>query len=211
MADTHVPFVAGRFGRAADTPGLCVAELTHVALAHVVARRGRAAAASAATRRAFGCELPDSPRSCAGSDTTFLWSGGGQWLALAAAQDRDIETRLGTALADSVSVFDQGGSRVLLELTGPRCRDVLTKGCPLDLDPGVFAPGASAPTPISHFNCQLWHVDGAPRYRVLAVRSYFDSFWRWLANSAVEYGAEVLPPRRYMHASAAAAAATPAG
>jgi hypothetical protein len=29
------------------------------------------------------------------------------------------------------------------------------------------------------------------------VRTYFESFWRWLSASAAEFGGEVLPPQEY--------------
>jgi sarcosine oxidase subunit gamma len=74
---------------------------------------------------------------------------------------------------------------------------VLAKGLALDLHPRSFGMGDAALTSVSHLGVQLWQVADAPVYRLLVVRSYFGSFWRWLAASAAEYGGEVLEAQRY--------------
>lgn len=199
MAEPTSAFEPGRFGRSLPVPGLRVRELTDCALASVIARRGAAAACHDAARRHFGCSLPERPGASVGHEVAYLWSGPGHWLAVAAATPTDIETRLSAPLAGLASVFDQSDSRVMLELDGPRVRDVLAKGVSIDLDPRAFRPGDTALTFVSHLNVLLWQVDEAPRYRVLAVRTYTCSFWRWLASSAAEFGGEVLPPQPYRH------------
>jgi sarcosine oxidase subunit gamma len=105
-------------------------------------------------------------------------------------------------LGTHASIFDQGGSRVLLELRGPRVRDVLAKGVSIDLHPRSFRTGDVAVTTASHLAVQLWQVADDPVYRLLVVRTYFDSLWRWLAASAAEYGCEVLAPAPYASHSA---------
>ena len=199
MAEHDLAWGPGRFGRPNGTPGLRVHELTDVALASVLARRGQANAVATAAERSFGCTVPDRPRAELGHDTAFLWTGPAQWLAVAEPATTDLESRLVGPFAGVAAVFDQSGGRVMLELEGPRVRDVLAKGFSIDLDPRVFTTGHVAATLVSHLHVQLWQVDDAPRYRILVVRTYFGSFWRWLASSAAEYGGEVLEPRRYAH------------
>ena len=205
MAEHDLAWAPGRFGRPNGTPGLRVHELTDVALASVVARRGQASTAAIAAERSFGCTLPDRPRVELGHDIAFLWTGPAQWLAVAESATTDIESTLAGPFAGVAAVFDQSDGRVMLELEGPRVRDVLAKGFSIDLDPRAFAAGHVATTLVSHLNVQLWQVDDAPRYRILVVRTYFGSFWRWLASSAAEFGGEVLEPRRYAHTPPAAA------
>ena len=106
---------------------------------------------------------------------------------------------MSTALDGRASVFDQSGSRVLLELAGPRVRDALAKGIELDLHPHAFRPGDAAVTTASHIGVHLWQVAEYPVYRLLVVRTYFGSLWRWLSTSAAACGCEVRAPLPYSH------------
>jgi sarcosine oxidase subunit gamma len=187
----------GRLGRREGAPGLVLQELTQFALASVIARKKQAAQVAAAAQQAFGASLPSTPAIDASNELTFVWSGPTHWLALGPQATEPIETRLGNVFDTHASVFDQSGSRVLLELRGPRVRDVLAKGVSIDLHPRAFKTGDVAVTTASHLAVHLWQVADEPVYRVLIVRTWFDSLWCWLAASAAEYGCEVLAPTPY--------------
>jgi sarcosine oxidase subunit gamma len=79
-------------------------------------------------------------------------------------------------------------------LSGPRARDVLAKGLPVDLDPRAFPLGSAATSTISLMGVQLWQADDMPSYDIAIFRSVSHSFWRWLTASAAEYGYEVGQP-----------------
>lgn len=51
---------------------------------------------------------------------------------------------LGQRLRGLASIFDQSGGRTVLRLSGPRARDVLAKGLPIDLHSRAFGPGSAA-------------------------------------------------------------------
>jgi methylglutamate dehydrogenase subunit D len=194
----NLDYRPGLLGRRAGAAGLVVRELTHFSLASVIARKGQAAIAAQATLQAHGAALPTTPTVTKGGELDFVWSGPGQWLALGAPGTATMEARLGAPLlGEYASVFDQGGSRNLLELRGPRVRDVLAKGMSIDLHPRAFRTGDVAVTTASHLAVHLWQVADDPVYRLLVVRTYFDSLWRWLALSAAEYGCEVETPLPY--------------
>jgi sarcosine oxidase subunit gamma len=193
----HFDYGPGRLGRRDGAPGLVLQEFTQFTLASVIARRDQAAQAAAAALQTFGISPPTTPTVTAGGELAFVWSGPGHWLVLAPQATEPVEARLGAVFGTHASVFDQGGSRVLLELRGPRVRDVLAKGVSIDLHPRAFKTGDVAVTTASHLAVHLWQVADEPVYRLLIVRTYFDSLWRWLAVSAAEYGCEVLAPLPY--------------
>ncbi len=135
MADAHTfEFRPGRLGQAQGPAGVTLTELTDFGLASVLARKGRAADVARLVLSAHGVELPATPRMVEAGDASFVWSGPGHWLVLS-AQAADLESRIHRHLGDTASVFDQSDSRILLELAGPRARDVLAKGVSIDLDP----------------------------------------------------------------------------
>jgi methylglutamate dehydrogenase subunit D len=199
---SHFDYGPGRLGHREGAPGLVLQELTQFTLASVIARKDQAAQAAAAAQQAFGTSPPATPTIAAGDELAFIWSGPAHWLALGPQATEPVETRLRAVLGRHASVFDQGGSRVLLELRGPRVRDVLAKGVSIDLHPRSFRTGDVAVTTASHLAVHLWQVADDPVYRLLVVRTYFDSLWRWLAAAAAEYGCEVLAPAPYASRSA---------
>ena len=186
--------VPGRSGRTAGPPGLVVRECAGARTASLLARRGLAGRVSDAALAAFGVALPMTPRAVHGGDLTFAWTGAAQWLVEAPAGDGDIEALLAGPFGDFAAICEQSDSRVVLEVAGPRVRDVLAKGLPIDLHPERFRVDDVAVTAIAHVGLQLRQISEAPGYRLAVVRSLFGSFWHWLASSSAEYGCEVLPP-----------------
>ena len=191
----ELAFKPGRIGRLDGPPGLEVHEHKPGMLASIIARPGLTAALSAATERAFGVQLPTSPRFVSahpepGGSASFIWSGPGHWLAESASAAISMDVLL-TSCAGLASVFEQTDSRVVLEASGPRVRDVLAKGLPIDLHPARFQVGHVALTSASHIGVQLWQTAADPVYRIAVARSFFASFWHWLASSASEYGCEI--------------------
>jgi sarcosine oxidase subunit gamma len=186
--------VPGRTGKAGGPPGLIVRECPGQRSASLVARRGQAQRVSEAALAAFGVALPTTPRAVHGRSLTFAWAGPAQWLVDAPAGAEDIEVLLAGPFGALAAICEQSDSRVVVEVAGPRVRDVLAKGLPIDLHPEQFRSGDVALTAIAHVGVQLRQLSDAPSYRLAVVRSYFGSFWHWLASSAAEYGCEVLPP-----------------
>jgi heterotetrameric sarcosine oxidase gamma subunit len=83
-------------------------------------------------------------------------------------------------------VVDVSAARTVLQLAGPRARDVLAHGCSLDLHPGVFVVGACAQTNLAKAQVVL-HRPGPDRYHVFVRASFADYLARWLLDAMVEY------------------------
>ena len=87
--------------------------------------------------------------------------------------------------AAGATVTDVSAQRTTLRLTGSRARDLLAKGCSLDLHPRVFGSGC-AQTMLARSQVVLVaRADGG--FRVL-VRSTFALYLaEWLLDAASEY------------------------
>ena len=132
----------GRFGKASGEPGVVIQERSGLGLATVAARKGQAAALKQAVAGGYGVELPDSSRVAHGSTVSFIGYGPGQWLAVSETLGNDTLARdLAQRLKGLASISDQSGGRTVLRISGPRARDVLAKGLPIDLDPRAFPSG----------------------------------------------------------------------
>ena len=183
----------GRHGRAGSLPGVVLAELGQVALASVIARKGKAAQANEACRRSFGVELPRVPRRVEGRDIELLWTGPGQWMALLRRDlpPGELEARLAAVFAGLASVAEQSDGRSIIRVAGPKARDALAKGLPIDLHPRAFRPGDTALTVAALIGVQIWQVDDVPTYEIAVFRGFARSFWHFLTESAAEFGYEI--------------------
>ncbi len=202
MSDRHLRPVSalagvatpGRFGKASGEPGVVIQERAGLGLATVAARKGQAAALKEAIASGYGVELPDGSRVAHGSSVSFVGYGPGQWLAVSEGLGNEALARdLAQRLNGLASVSDQSGGRTVIRISGPRARDVLAKGLPIDLDPRAFPLGSAATSTSSLMGVQLWQTGDTQSYDIALFRSVSQSFWRWLTASAAEFGYEVTP------------------
>jgi methylglutamate dehydrogenase subunit D len=184
--------VPGGFGKLGAEPGIVISELTRLGLATVACRKGQAAALNEAVRKAYGVDLPASSH-IAQAKVSFVGYGPGQWLAVSESLANEALSRdLSVKLQGLASISDQSGGRTVIRLSGPRVRDVLAKGLSIDLDPRAFPVGSAATSAISHIGVQIWQGDDTRSYDIAIFRSLTESFWRWLTDSAAEFGYEVV-------------------
>ena len=90
------------------------------------------------------------------------------------------------------ALTELGDSRCCITLAGPRARDLLVKGCPLDLHPRAFGAGRCAQSLIAKAGVTLYQVSDEPAYQIYVLRSFAEYLWLWLEDGAREYGLAVL-------------------
>ncbi|MBV9735873.1 MAG: sarcosine oxidase, gamma subunit [Acidisphaera sp.] len=170
--------------------GVTVAERGSLRIAGLVARAGGAVLADI-VRAAYGVDLPTSPRRTEADGLEFIWAGPAQWIVLAEPGADDLAATLRGRFGMLAAVTEQDDARVVLRIAGPRVRDALAKGVPIDLHPRAFGPGDVALTLAGHVPVHLWQVDDGPAYDIAVARSLAGSFCHWLRDSAGEYGMAV--------------------
>ena len=139
----------------------------------VLARKGRSLAAQMG--------IADEPRQSAVDGTTALGIGPGRWLFVGRSMG-ELASRLG----DSASLSDHSDGYALFEVWGPKVRDVLAKGVPVDLHPECFTDDVAV-TVVAHIGAIVWQ-SGPDRFTLAVFRSYAGSFWHWLSASAASCG-----------------------
>jgi sarcosine oxidase subunit gamma len=143
----------------------------------------------------LNCLLPVGPNTVQSTDDiTVLWLGPDEWLVLTApGGETDLIERLRTALADvHAAVTDVSGNRARLRLSGPHAREVLAKGCGLDLHPSRFKPGQCAQTVLARVGIILHQIDDRPSFDIFVRRSFGEYTWVWLKDAMAEYGGTVV-------------------
>lgn len=187
--------------RAAVTPataGVILGERPHRCQINL---RGNAhdAAFTGAVRQATGLDLPSRANTVetAGS-LAALWLAPDEWLlvgpgdAATVGREAALVGTLRVALAGlHVAVTDVSEARTIIAVAGPRARDLLTKGTPLDLHPRVFGPGRCAQTAMASANVILRQIDDRPAYELHVLNSFADYLWTWLEGGCREYGVAI--------------------
>lgn len=131
-------------------------------------------------------------------DTSVLWLGPEEFLVVAPREAHeslggDLIQALREALGDGAGqVVDLSANRTTFELTGPRARAVLEKGCSLDLHPRVLKPGTALSTEIGNIPVVLWKT-GDESYRLFPRASFADFLGRWLLDAMREYASPEVP------------------
>lgn len=149
-------------------------------------------AGATAAAGALGADaLPTTPSTAVdGSDTTVIWFGPDEWLVTSTGRaGEDLEAQLRDAVAEhDGAAVDVSAQRTTLRLRGEHARDVLAKGCSLDLHPSAFGPGAAAQTMLGLAAVVLIPLaDNGTDYRILVRSSFARYLAEWLVDAAEEY------------------------
>jgi sarcosine oxidase, subunit gamma len=105
---------------------------------------------------------------------------------------------------------DVSAQRIGLRLTGPRVRDVLAKGCSIDLHPLVFRRGSSAQTMLGLAGIIVLALSDAGDDYVVLVRSSFAGYLAdWLLDAALEFTVPGAPGTQDVSDAGAAASRPP--
>ena len=140
--------------------------------------RGRASDASfvQSIEQAVGQPLPLEPNTSSFGQHKLFWLGPDEWAVVTPASGAArLAKQLEEASQDRhVAVNDLSGGQIALELKGPNCRDLLAKGCPLDL--------------LAKASVLIALTDETPTFLVVVRRSFSDYLCRWLAHAGSDEG-----------------------
>jgi sarcosine oxidase subunit gamma len=142
-------------------------------------------AAREAAGRGFGVALPTlACRAEVAGERAALWLGPDEWLLLAPPGEGDaIHVALEDALTGQPhSLVDITHRQVALSVTGPRARDLIASGCPLDLAPESYPVGMCTRTLFAKAEVVLWRRS-AEEYHLETGRSFSGYVLGWLREA----------------------------
>jgi sarcosine oxidase subunit gamma len=134
--------------------------------------------------------VPVEPGTCAsGLLAQALWLGPDQWLIVTAVQEGgSLSASLRASLRGIASaVTDVSCARIVYAVGGARARDLLAKGCPLDLHERAFPAGRCAQTLLAKLPVLVHRGASEPAFDLYVGRSHADYAWEWLRSAATEY------------------------
>ncbi|MDF1749074.1 MAG: sarcosine oxidase subunit gamma family protein [Alphaproteobacteria bacterium] len=170
--------------------GLVVTELPFLGK---ITLRGDAAdpAFAAAVKSVLGTDLPTQPMTSQRvGNTRVFWKAFDEWLIWT---PEDAEQKLGADLNAALtglrkSVVDVSDYYTILRIDGPRSRDLLAKGCVIDLHPRAFHPGQATGTGFHHATIFITQTD-SDVFDIMVRWSFADYLWNYFADGAREWAA----------------------
>ena len=176
-----------------------VVELRELPFQTMAGLRANPAGDAGARLGALTGGLPAASGEVRGSgDTAVLWLGPEEFLLVAPAEAHEslggtLPGALIEALGDGEGqVVDLSANRTTFELSGPRARAVLEKGCALDLHPRVLKAGTALSTEIGGIPAILWK-SAEESYRIFPRASFAEFLGRWLLDAMREYASPEVP------------------
>lgn len=140
---------------------------------------------------ALGVMLPNQAGQVAHTDRlTVLWLGPDEWLLVGPEGGAEsIQVALSEALEDEHgAVVDVSAHRTIIAVSGPSSRELLAKGCALDLHRRAFGPDQCAQTSLARAGVVLLCRDAElPSYWIFVRASFARYLADWLADAAAEY------------------------
>ncbi len=169
--------IQGRFGADKGAPGVMLSVVHPLAIAMVIARKGK----SKALKDALATS----------KSVTVLWAGPDQYFVQTASKsEASLFNELKTKLKDIASITDQSHGRVVIRISGPKSRAGLAKGTPIDMHDAEFPIGKSALTQMAHVSVHLTRTD-KDEFTLSVFRGFSESFWDWLTSQSAEFGYQV--------------------
>ncbi len=178
-------------GKGRKNPGVTLREkkfLGHLTL------RGNAhdPAFVSGVQQALGLELPVALTVVASGETSLQWMGPDEWLLIVpSGEELAAEQKLREALdGQHIQVVNVSGGQTLLELSGPRVREVLMKSTSYDVHPNNFPVGKAVGTVFAKSQLVIRRT-GEDTWELLVRRSFSDYWWLWLQDACAEHGLSI--------------------
>jgi len=123
---------------------------------------------------------------------TALPLGPREWMMISKKSPDGFAEALSKKVKSSGFVSNQSDSRVCFRVAGPRARDLMNRGCRLDLHPSVTKAGFCAQTPMAQVGVLLHQSGDQPIYDLHVYSGFALSFWNWLTHTADQFGCAVV-------------------
>ena len=119
-------------------------------------------------------------------DTRILWSGPSNWLLV--STKKDVLNSIQKICDDkNFAVTDLSHSRAIIELKGSNSKEVLKKGCPINLN--EFKVNNCANSVFHGITITIDMVSNDPEtFRIFALRSFGESLYHSITDACLEDG-----------------------
>ena len=134
-----------------------------------------------------GLELPlESLKVSFNKQTRILWSGPKTWIVVS-FNESIVNTIKEKCNNENFAVTDISHSRAIMQISGLQAKEVLKKGCPINFN--EFVKNNSTSSVFHGITFIFDFIDDNPEtFNLLTLRSFGESFYHHIADSALEFG-----------------------
>ena len=178
----------GRFGNYQKQSGkklLEISEVKNLAIIHLV--QYKKSKIQPNTIKLENLELPlDNPKVTANKETRILWSAPRTWLIISSKKNI-ISNIKDKCDHENFAVTDISHSRAVIQIKGLQAKEVLKKGCPININ--EIQVNNCAGTVFNGITVVVDFVNNNPdTFNLLALRSFGETFYHHITDSALEFG-----------------------
>ena len=134
-----------------------------------------------------GLEIPvQNLKVASNKETRILWNAPRTWLII--SKKENIIDNIKEKFSDkNFAITDISHSRAVIQIKGLQAREVLKKGCPINLN--EFDTNNCAGTVFHGISIVIDLVDNNPdTFNLLTLRSFGESFYHHITDAALEFG-----------------------
>ena len=191
---TILPGRSGLHGQAATMlpnpnggkPGLVFCEMAHLGKLNIRADNS----AGKFVKSITGCVFPPSANKfTTAGERHVVWLGPDEFLIICeAGKDEELANAIHASFGiRHAAVTNITDALAAFHLKGAAVRQVLAKGCALDLHHNSFTPGDAAQTLLSHATITIMSL-ATDEFVVICRTSFASYIHDWLLDAALEYG-----------------------
>jgi sarcosine oxidase subunit gamma len=119
-------------------------------------------------------------------DTRILWSAPNTWLVVSRKKDI-IKTIKKKCSNEDFAVTDISHSRSTIQIKGPKAKEVLKKGCPINFN--EFEKNNCAGSVFHGINIVIDCIENNPQtFNLITLRSFGESFYHHVTDASLEFG-----------------------
>lgn len=120
-------------------------------------------------------------------DLSIFWMGPNRWWLVGVEHKLpSVEEFLQNLAAFGVAVTEISEAFAVLTLSGEHARDVLSKGCTIDVHPSATQSESVIQTNLAKAQVVIYHPKNN-NFEIFVRRSFAEYLWTWLEDASVEY------------------------
>ena len=172
--------------------GVMIRENQNFLLASLTAFNDQQKELSASIFSAFGIQRPKNCKVERAKHINFISIAPHQWLIYCHRDDNsDFIPSLKSIVGPSAAIVDLSDARAIIQVSGSKAIDTLTKGISIDLHPDNFTNEHAASTFAAHLGMTIWKSEDSSVFNISVFRAFSSSTLEWLITSASEFGCEI--------------------